>query len=237
MLETFFLILVLLIAIASISGFVYWNVGMLYYEPMDWCLKIPIEAKMVLEQVGDIDFRTGDILLFSGTAFGHSSLRALTRSYFDHCSMVVKDEFSQVYIWESDIGQNRKMGARVLTLEEKLKHYKGNKFFVHIPYVGKDMEEEILSDYIQENIEKPLRGKKGLLKYFISYDFLRKISQMKFLSEGKFCSELIFETLQSAGVVRKDILASSITPKDFLEMKKYTIDSLDLWGKGKVVYF
>lgn len=219
-----------------LSSFILWNINLLVYSPLNYTLAIPCKRKKFYGEIRN-RLTTGDILLFCGKTFGQSSLRALTQSYFDHSAMVVKTN-DEIYLWESDIGQNYKSGTRLIPIKEKLDKYSGFGFFIYIPYCGTTIDKDILMASIVKNSNEKLHGKIGLIKYLISFSIFKPLiesDQFSILFKGKFCSELLFETLIDCHIVKKDCLASGKNPNDFLYINDYTWESP--FGPSCLVYF
>lgn len=198
-----------------------------------------IKEKFLLEEVlleqNNKKFRTGDILLFAGSLFTQRCLRAILKTEFDHCSMIVRSD-DKIWLWEADGGQGFKKGSRLIPLKVKLTNFKGANFFVHIPYVGVDIDQELLLESLKKNKDCEIHGKRGLIRYLLSDTiFGDVVNDLPWLGEGKFCSELIFETLMDVGIVKKDS-PSRYSPKDLFYLSKYTRDK-NSYGKEHLVYF
>lgn len=219
--------------------FIWWNVSMICsWNSVDFLLSVSCKNKFFFDDDSITkSFRTGDILLFSGSSFAQKSLRSLIGSYFDHCSMVIRNSKGELFLWESDIGQKYKKGTRLIPIKEKLDQgYKGNKFFVCIPYVAKkEIDENLLQQNILKNKDKSLKGKLSLLKYVISHiPILNWVS--KKIQNGKFCSELIAETLIETNVFNDKIPPYKFSPGDFTNPNMFC-ENINSYGDSFVVYF
>jgi len=151
------------------------------------------------EELSDIPFETGDLLFFSGETFTENFIKLYLSSELSHVSMVVR-EGEEVYLWELDVGQGYKDGARVIPISKKLERYRGSKIFLYrkakypiplhkvLKFIGKNMDIKF--------------GDKSLSKFVLGIE-----------SKDKFCSELIAETLIYCGTLSPRTDSKRITPE------------------------
>lgn len=173
--------------------------------------------------------QTGDLILMTGKTYSEKLIRRITRSPFSHVAMVVVEE-GIVYLWESDVGQSRKEGSRVIELKEKLKRYKGEKKGLWLKWVDSPSTPRptvaqllpIISTY--KDITMPF----GFEYYLFSgypnsfiYNVMKPTSNGESIPPDMYCSELIANTLQKLGIkgiVNEEKIAASYSPKSFLSM-------------------
>lgn len=237
MLYDLFLLIMAFMAILTILGFIFWNISLHYWSPLDYTMTVSVKQKYFFDDLDLNTFNTGDILLFFGSSFGQRSLRAVLRTYYDHCAMVVKDSHGKLRLWEADIGQGCRKGARLIDLSQKLHNYKGYHFFIRIPYIGKAIDRNLLSMSIMKNQKEDIHGKIGLVKYFLSYNIFSPIISQDLFRNGRFCSELLYETLTDVGIVKPDI-ASRYKPADFLDINHRSLDGQKIYDDLiQLIYF
>jgi hypothetical protein len=170
------------------------------------------------------DVNTGDLLFFSGTTFSEKSIKWCHGSRWNHCSIVLRDldrdrgegEGHDIpFIFESDVGQGYKDGPRVMRLEDKLKRWKGDKILGWRRYMGGASPTEV-KDKILEVATQFYREGYSFDNTFYSW-FLSGSTLFKLVKDPKkvFCSELVADTLQKAGILLADHPPCWYTPEYF----------------------
>lgn len=157
------------------------------------------------EELSTIPFDTGDLLFFSGETFTENMIKLYISSEISHVSMVVKER-EEIYLWELDVGQGYKDGARVIPLVKKLERYRGSKIFLYrktnlsfplckvLEFIGKNMDAKF--------------GDKSLSKFVFGIN-----------TKDRFCSELIADTLIYCGVLDKTD-SKRISPEYLFKMRE-----------------
>jgi hypothetical protein len=132
-------------------------------------------------------------------------------------------------VWESDIGQHKNPGTRIIPLTKKLQRWKGHRFFVMIPYVGVPIDEYLLESHVTTFANTPLKGWRGLARFlFPPVGALLERTDV-------VCSELVYQCLMDVEVVRPD-WPWRFCPGDFLHMERYTLQDRD-YGPPMFFYF
>ena len=168
------------------------------------------------------NLKTGDLIFLSGNTYGENIVKILSNSKFSHVGMVIKID-NHTYLWECDIGQNKKTGVRVIYLDEKLRSYKGSNI-IAIRRINKKVVDNIedfndkLSNIVSTQINKNFDQE---MYVWISDFFGREKNTM-------FCSELIAYTLHHLGLLKLDKKYFQYSPQDFL--------STDFTNEGKKLY-
>lgn len=127
----------------------------------------------------------------------------------------------EIYLWESDLGQKKKAGPRLIPLKEKLKLYKGSKIGAWRPLKktsnGKNSSLPSPSEYL------------SIINKYMDYDMDHRVltwwfagwwnwAYDAFKTEDKvFCSELVAMTLQELGILKSDRPAAWFCPGDWYE--------------------
>jgi hypothetical protein len=174
-----------------------WLTRFVVFHPQRYLIGVSVNDKSIYVPSESLDWATGSILLFSGKSFAQAHLRALLSSYFDHSALLINssEKEGRARVWESDVGQNKNRGVRVIPLRKKLKRWKGYRFFVLIQYTGPKLNTHALTVHIQKYAGRPLEGCKGLFKFL--FPPLGRV-----WDEGKFCSELTYKALMDVGVAK-----------------------------------
>lgn len=181
------------------------------------------------------DAGNGDLIFFSGNTRGEKTCKWCTNSAFSHVGLLFREEHPTtgediLYIWDSDMGQKARDGARVMRLQDKMDRYKGDKIGAYKPLLGerpstseilqviknlglKDFDEKILTWWVAE--------KRKL------YDMIKKEDEM-------FCSELVAATLQSLNILKKNKLPAWYSPGNF---EKGTLDFEKGYSLGPTHFF
>ena len=162
---------------------------------------------------------TGDLVFMSGNSRGERVCKWFSDSPFSHVSLVIKEEVfsenssseSELYLWETDLGQKTKDGPRIIKLKDKLELYKGDKI------VGwKSLSSSLLPRPTSEKIMEVVKEYKSLDfdDTMIRWILGRLASQS---DKVVFCSELIALTLQhpKINILNDDIPAHSYSPGSF----------------------
>lgn len=150
--------------------------------------RIPLECtkKISFDELKDY-LETGDLLLFSGNTTGEKAIKTYTLSDFSHISLIIRSEKgNQIWLWESDIGQHHKDGPRAITLENKLKKWKGDNI-VRVCKTGLKIDPTKLNTLIQ-----------NILPQSMDYDMLSWMFGKSYKPpQTWFCSELVVYTLNN----------------------------------------
>jgi hypothetical protein len=161
----------------------------------------------------------GDLLFLSGASPGENMIKWCTASYVSHIAFLFREN-GILYVWEADIGQNKKEGARVSTFVDKLKYWKGEKIGIIKRWMGnRPLTKDIL------NIIKTLFDKKmdsNMMAWLVAnYRSLHSFFRSK---DDVFCSEIIAMTLQKLQMIAIDHDPVSYSPQSFFSDSIKTIN-------------
>lgn len=217
-----------------------WGWLMIKYQPLRFCIDAPLRQCHSYDPVTfQNTVSTGSVVLFSGGSKTQRDLRSLIRSHFDHCSVLINPRRSEtnpkVLVWESDIGQYKNPGTRIIPLEKKLKRWKGFRFFVLLRFVGPPVDETLLETHVQTYAGTPLHTTTGLVRYFFPWLFSRPTQDETMEERGVFCSELVYQCLMDVGVVREEN-SWGFSPGEFLKINQYVIAGR-AYAPPEVYYF
>ncbi len=154
--------------------------------------------------------RTGDLLFLSGKTHGENIIKWYTECPFSHIGLLISTD-NQIYIWESDIGQQSKDGCRIINLENKLEKWKGYKIAAWkrlISDTSEEIDEKDLLTTINKHIDKTIDS--SCLSYF--FNTCKKEKEV-------FCSELIALSLQDLNIISGKRNACTFSPETFLNNK------------------
>ena len=133
-------------------------------------------------------FKTGDLLLFSCRGTSQCFIKAWTSSCFTHTAMVLKFN-GELYLWECDIGQGLKSGARVIKLKDKLNKYDyEQKICSYVPIKDALPTNDLLS-YINDNIKLDIDN--IMISHLLP--FVQKKGEV-------YCSQLLAKTYRHFGL-------------------------------------
>lgn len=151
----------------------------------------------------------GDLLFFSGDTIGEKAIKVYTGSCYTHVAFVFRDLDEEqtppvevAFIWEADLGQGYRDGARVMRLSDKLKRWKGRPVIGWRKSKERPDKQSILKS-INQNVKLDMDS--SMVAWI--FPFLKQPNKV-------FCSELVALTLQDLGMLGKT-RPSSFSPKDF----------------------
>lgn len=150
------------------------------------------------------NLKTGDVLLLSGKTIPERIICFLTGSEFSHCAMVLKHK-DKTLLWEADIGQGKKKGPRIIEIGEKLNRYKGHRTAA-IVRIKKEIPLRKILGSAERQFDRPMD--ECMFAYFLGRHTK---------DNSVFCSELLFQTLKDAGVLKKKETARGVAPSLFLD--------------------
>ena len=165
--------------------------------------------------------KTGDLVLFSGKRVMSAVIKAVTRSRWSHVGMVFNfPEYDFVTVWESTIhGEVRdvssghlKKGVQLVPLSNRVHRYNGR---IAIRHLSKPIPKEKIDDLNTLRLElrdRPYeKDRMELAK--AAYDGIAGKNEEDLTSV--FCSELVAEAYQRAGLLTEDTPSNEYTPADF----------------------
>ena len=158
----------------------------------------------------------GDIILMSGDTRGERLCKFCSRSIFSHIGVLFWEEDPAtkekiLYILDCDLGQQTKSGVRVMSLENKLDRYKGNRIGGLMKLQGKRPTRDeivgLLSKYAQKDFDN------HMITWIVSdipplYYFFQNPKKM-------FCSEFVASVYQDMNIIKKDNVPFSYSPGNF----------------------
>lgn len=171
-------------------------------------------------EIAKRDFRTGDILLFSGTGFISKLIQIYSRSRWSHVGVIVDIPEYGLTLWESttlskckDVFSNKsRKGFQVASLKKKIQCYEGDIAVRHLNYevTQHDMHK------LMHLLRTELIGKKyerNLFQLFLSGIpwFGNKYEDLSSL----FCSEAVTEVYQNLGLIGNGRPSNNYIPADF----------------------
>jgi len=194
-----------------------------------------------LEEVGN-----GDLIFFCGDTPGERTCRWCTNTMFSHVGMLFKERNPEsgedvIYVWESDLGQKTKDGPRLIRLDDKLKKYHGQNYFMWRKLKSNNPSTENIMKVVEKY--KSYKFDDKMLSWWVSYPFLGFIHDSIKDEKKVFCSELIALTMQSEHInmlhTEKDktYIASSYSPKNFAEFPIKGIKDSFSYGPQNFVDF
>jgi len=145
------------------------------------------------------DVNNGDLIFLSGDTHGERLCRWFSGCIFSHVGLMFVDDIDgEIYVLDSDLGQNMKDGVRIQKLTDKLRKYKGMKIGA-IKRVK--INSSIPSSKFLELIEKYKNvdfDDKMLTWFFGDISFMRNLFENK---KKMFCSEFVAECLEKLGIL------------------------------------
>lgn len=169
-------------------------------------------------------FRSGDLIFFSGTTSGEDFCKMLSNSRFSHVGLVVRDigedrdvlQQGSVYIFDSDIHH----GSRLQLLDDKVKKFKGDQIIGWkrlSPGITDPLEYQKYLSIMHSMLNKEFDNRM-LTWYFSDYDWLWSY----FKKDTYFCSEIISIILYRMGIISEGKKFVSYSPGDFdLDINSY----------------
>ena len=171
--------------------------------------------------------KTGDIVLFQGVGWESDIVEVVELSPWTHVAMVVRvPDIEFPMIWESTplkyikdvIYQERKAGARLVSLDERLAVAVGKKLYGRFAVRELEVErtEEMmgaLKNFISSEVhDLPYPSDWKMLLGFLRG---RLLKEDKFVADNVYCAELVGETYKQMGLLPSNVISNSLTPKDF----------------------
>ena len=182
----------------------------------------PFRGRSVRLSKIESTLRTGDIVLFSGTAASSWLIQFGTCSPYSHVGMIVRSR-GALYLWHApgqslhsfhDVFSNKNPGGPHLnTLRPLLKAAAGRCYLSRLkgePF--DDPRDTPLWDFMREAAKRPYeRSTRDLVLSAYDGPFGRNRPD----PSSYFCSELIAETYERMGIVASDEPADEYVPGDF----------------------
>lgn len=129
------------------------------------------------------EFKTGDLIFFSGTTLGEKAIRFYSQSCWSHVGVLLKKESQhsngEIYIWEFDHD-----GPHLRLLKDKLEKWKGERI---VSCIHTNISEEDIYKSIDKYKDKEFDS--SMVKWLIPY----------FENDKVFCSEMIADLLKLPG--------------------------------------
>lgn len=154
-------------------------------------------------------YRTGDLLFLSGKTYAEGFIKWYMNFPFSHVAMVIVEN-DIVYLWEADMGQQTKKGARVIELSKKKQLWKGWRIGGYCRYKGPDIHADDIDPIVFKYINYDIDTK--LLSYFFGQNSQKK---------EMFCSQLIAQTFIDLGIFKGDTVATNYSPKRLSTMSTH----------------
>jgi len=179
------------------------------------------------KMVYEID--NGDVLLFSGITDGEKFMKGMTYSPWTHIGFVFKEkeidpksgaEIEKAYIFECDLGQRYKDSVRLMPLDEKLTHYKGEKCVCWLKLKTVPPASRPPIDQIMINVRYFLSKNEPMDFHLFSWMFSGNkyttyVSKL-WTPKRRFCSDLIASLLKKLQILKRVRPSVSYSPHDWL---------------------
>jgi hypothetical protein len=176
-----------------------------------------LEYEDVLNKV-----ENGDLILLAGDTHGEKLCRWFPGSIFSHVGLLFREIHKEtgenrVYIWDCDLGQGYKEGVRMSLLDNKIRRYKGFR-------IGALKKLKVLPDKgetrpkTQEIVQLFQKYKDMDFDHIIATWFLADYPKLYKIAKDPckvFCGEMVAETLQELGIMKKDRVPAWYVPGDF----------------------
>lgn len=193
--------------------------------------KYTLDRQKNLEQ----EFRTGDIIIFSGHGTVSDVIKLFTRSKWSHVGMAIRNGTDNLYVLEAttlsdvkDVVDNvAKKGVQLVPLHDRLNTYDGDISIKHLhgAVLGNN-DSSALKAFMLEIEDRPYEKNivdlaKAVLerktpKDSIFHDMLHDEGDLSSL----FCSELIAEAYQRLNILNNTEPSDYYLPKDFSDNGK-----------------
>ena len=175
----------------------------------------------------------GDIIAFGGNSLFSRWTKLTTRSAVTHVAIVMqtkmRDENSNRYfnqVMEATSFRGKR-GVMTNRLSERVASYDGDIWWLPLSSASRSIFEQNKKDFFNFMFEQD--GK--------PYDVLQLFGSISYNQEdftSWFCSELIAEGLETAGIV-SGVNASEVTPVDICRFNIFKKRYVQLKGKGRVI--
>lgn len=179
---------------------------------------------MRYRDVRDI-MRTGDLVLLHGLGIESGIIESVKLSHWSHVAMVVRIcGVGQPLIWESSplhfiedvLLRTRKSGARIVSLDERLRVGIMKKLYSGFALRRLEVERsgdmmDSLRNYIEQVHSLPFPSDWELAKSYVRGRLLDEAAAY----DSIFCAELIAETYMHMGLLPVSHPANRYSPKDF----------------------
>ena len=169
----------------------------------------------------NINYKTGDLILFSGKSLFSKIIKAQTMSDISHVGIVIVENGIPLICESTTLTdlidhKNGKVikGVQKHILKDRVSNYDGkvyySKLLVDIPKV------ENMLDWLSvvHSKETKYDTKQAIFSGLFIKDFINSKPNFNKL----FCSELVFKALQEGGVIAKRFNASKQNPKNIYDL-------------------
>lgn len=164
--------------------------------------------------------RNGDLIFLCGNTFSEKMVRVITGSCWSHIGIAVQEPGNKgvLNIFECDMGQYQKNGARVMNLNRKLSSYKGEKIGAWMSMSSPDGAfsydniKSIIDDTLSKGVEMQTR--------FLNWVMCDTILYNKLCEDNKtFCSALVAQTYNQLGAIPNKEKFHQYSPASFYNHK------------------
>ncbi len=168
---------------------------------------------------------TGDLILMHGVDVESSIIRLAELSPWSHVAMVVRvPDLGPPLIWESTplhfiedvVLHTKKSGARIVSLDDRLRVAVTKKFYSRFAVRRLDVERtpemiSALQEYIERVHNLPFPSTWELARDYVKGRFFDEEARF----DHVYCAELVAETYMHMGVLAADHPPNRYAPKDF----------------------
>lgn len=201
---------ILIIAICILLFFV---ICQAKYPRLKNYISVNIPQIHTWDDIKNID--NGDLLFLSGTTYAENICKYLGDCIFSHIGILFVEN-NKIYVFECDIGQSHKDGVRVISLEDKLKKYKGDKICCIKKLIGKRPSLEDISPIVEKYLNVGFYN--SVWKWLFA-NFIKIRTEEK----NMFCSEFVSFVLMKLNILEdwktSGKMPYSYTPGDFFKNK------------------
>lgn len=193
--------------------------------------------KYILDRQKKIEdeFRTGDIIIFSGHGAISDVIKLFTKSKWSHVGIAIRNGTDNLYILESttlndvkDVVDNvAKKGVQLVPLRDRLNKYDGDISIRHLQgAVMGNNDSNALKAFMLEIEDRPYEEHvidlvKAIMERYVAKDGkLHDILHNSEDTSSLFCSELIAEAYQRLNILNKTEPSDYYLPKDFSDNGK-----------------
>ena len=165
-------------------------------------------AKSISEIQGE--FKTGDLVFFSGENFSSKFIRCVTNSPWSHVGLVVM-RGNIPFLWECDRGNGMGEGARLIPLKNKFLSYKIGAFAKLSTPINTEELDQFIRSHMNVNLQTSIHP------YIISLFSGGRCPEnaLGVTPNAWYCSELVAKTYQALGIIPENVCCTLVTPKDF----------------------
>jgi len=207
-----------------------------FYLLINSCPKINHKITLTYDGIKN-SLDTGDMVFFSSTDTIGKAIRYVLNSKYSHVGIIIKSNSGKIYILECDLTnlydyltkKNNKYGAHLLSFEEKMKSYAGNKFGVRKLIKKNEINKKLLEKILYFSII--IKFEDNSFKWFLAHLKIESLSKLLNNDDKMFCTQYVAEIYKKLGIFKNNTKSHLITPGDlardnFELNKNYKFDKM-----------